>query len=386
MDLDEIGRILFPIKTLKDNILYLYKYYLDKYGYKYDSLIKKRVSNIVYILDSSPDITYNFLKANPTISVSEEYFDYIKRMANNYEKLNKELDKQMLASTILLFNKYHNITDIFTYDVHKILYLIVYMCNDRKRYIDEAVNLDITPINDDIKLEQFLHENEQILYNKEVKLLNDSLWGQNIKKNLNQKGLYFDDITFASLLNVSENGLFRSFEVNFTDIGFQPVIIIPILKRYCEGMNIDRIFLHEFRHAIENEGINRIGLQDRSSMLSCFNEVRTEGNAINDENNLRTIFSRRLLKGQKYFAEEVYYRNKGFFDSYNQILDDLAINNDIESLFKIFGKKEIIEYNDLLDNIMEKYLSSTSDISYDYEMCSKKIKVLEKNAMNNMDN
>lgn len=385
MNLEEANRVLFPIKSLRDNILYLYKYYVSKYGNKYSSLIERRISKLIYILDSSPDITYKFLKDNPNVLVTEEYFDNIKRMADNYEKLDKELNNQVLVNTILLFSKYHNITDIFNYDIQKILYLIVYMCNDRKQYFDRAINFGIKPINNDIKLEEFLNENEQILYNKRIKLINSSLWGKNIKRTLNEKGLYFDDITFDTLFNLSDNGLFKSFEVDFTDTHYQAVIVIPLLKRYCEGMDVDRIFLHELRHAIENEGINRIGLQDKCFGLSCFNEVRTEGNAISDENNLKTIFSKRLLKEQKYFAEEMYYYHKNFFDSYNSCLDELAIENDVEKLFDIFGKRDIIEYNNLLNNIMNKNLSNQNVTSYDFELCDSKIKVLEKNAIRNIN-
>ena len=382
---NEAMRVLFPMEVLQEKTELLYKYYKEQYKNKFSSLIKDRMNNIVYLFDSSPVVTYNFLLSNTNIAVNEEYLSLLKEENDDYKSLNQKLSKQIIDSTILLFCIYHNISSIKGYDVEEILNLIVLMCNDRKSYIERASDLGIRPIEDEKKREQFLTLNKQLLCSKDAKLVIESKWGQNIRKRLSNEGLFFDDVTFASLLSYTENGFCRAFEVKNGKINPQVIITIPILKRYCEGMNVDLIFLHEFRHAIEISGVDRIGLYDKSGIFNCFNEVRTEGCAINDDKNIDAIFSKRTLKIWRDFHGMLYYHNSAFFNKYNDILNDLAIENDIENMYKIFGKKDILEYDNILNSIYNEMEAKYQDwyevvIKDDNNLCKKKIKILEENV------
>ncbi len=386
MEKEEAMRVLFPTSVLQNRIDELFKYYVSQYGKENSSLIRNRLSNIIYIFNSPPDITYKFILDNQDLPIDEKYISNIEKQAINYNLLNKSLNVQLMKDLCESFYYYHNISsNDVKFDIEQILFLVTDMCNNKNDYIKQITELGIKPIEDEHHFLNFMENCKKLVYDKENNLKAYSLWGQSIKNSLLKMGIGVSDNDLACLLDYSEDGWCRAFDNGRKD----PIVIItiPILQRYLEGMDVDRIFLHEFRHSIEIKDINRIGLYDKSGVFRSLNETRTEGCAIEDNKNINTIFSKRTLKKWCDFYGKIYYHNKDFFDTYNSILNSLAFSNDIEKMFKIFGEKDITQYDIILNSIyndmVSKYVNNQEVIITDNNLCKKQIKKLDRNIRKN---
>ena len=102
---------------------------------------------------------------------------------------------------------------------------------------------------------------------------------------------------------------------------------IPLI-RYIKTPSLDRMVLHELRHAEETEG-SRSGLSIfPNKKLDLLNEVRTEKHAIKDEQKLPLIFAR-----EKDIPQSVYDLLIPTLEEYGDIedsLDAMAFTGDFD--------------------------------------------------------
>ena len=110
-------------------------------------------------------------------------------------------------------------------------------------------------------------------------------------------------------------------------------------------------------------------MTDTTSGISTFykrkydtlNEIRTEKNAIIDENRLnKTIFS-----SNKRYTNSLYERlfkyTDNFFEDNKYILDEIALRGDIELLEKLYDKNELKLFDYYLFKISEAIINKISN-------------------------
>lgn len=378
--MDEFMRIVYPADALCESEKKLLDYYTNQYGKEYSSLIKKRIDNTIYIFESTPDITYNYLQENQKYVFDFEYMDEVEKLAANYCKLERNLEEKRRDSLYSLFCYYHEIHCFFhKQKFHEIIEIIDNIQNECF-YKEKCIKLGIRPIEQREKLIALKKNIAQINRDKSAKLLLMSKWGQGLRKTLLEVGLKFTDESFTGILDSTD----RESVACCCNLS-KTIVFLPLIKNSYDGY-LDRVFLHENRHAIEAIPKTSIGLKTLNGDFKILNEVRTEMHAIDDDKNLDVIFSKRTENNITFHYEFLFPLCEEFIKEHQTIIDRCALLNDRNEFLQTFGKKDIFEYSAMLEKVYREYQEFfTSGAEY-FEVDSTeyldKIKVLKKNAKN----
>lgn len=346
--MEEFERILNPSFALEDNEKMLIDYYASIYGSKYKNLIKDRTDSTIYIFESKPEYTFKFLLENQDKISDFSQLEYVEKQAKDYSKLELDLNTKLQLDVYFMFCDYHNIDakkNSNNFDI--ILQIADEMTTNYEKYCLECNCLGIKPINDSKIISDFLQKKRKKIQLKDKELFFQSIWGKRIKQSFLEMGLSIDD-----------NILYHIFDIGGADgrclnhpCGLK-FVYVPTIQLYCQGYNVDSAFLHENRHVVEaGEDGKCIGISPSYDKFTLLNEIRTEKNAIEDFENLPTLFSRKSSNDDNVTYRFLFPFCADFFEEYQFLLDMCAIENNISLLESIFGREALSDYDNLLVRI-----------------------------------
>ena len=385
---DEVYAITHPEEVLRSNSDALEKIYIEDYGKKYADLIKKRMSEIVYIFDSTPDIAFEFI-VNNSVDIPADKYHKLEELYYDFMKVKKEAQYRADYAVFLNMCKFFNIEEtkhwqnykeIANLPIHAFAPEFINQLIDKEKiyqgmskeqlkevYLDRCEELKINPITDTVLIRNIIDENREIftqIYNHI--LFSKSLFGEYLKKK------------FETILGgkVSIDDVIEYFaDPNpYCLCDKKTLVFIPMIKDYIRGFSLNGIFLHENRHAIESSkkgiGIDLLSTHN----LDFLNELRTVIKEIEDAEKIPPIFN---TVGRHSSDIEIYEPYDKFLDvvaniftKYSSIFDECAIKNNITLLRKCFGIKELKNLNNLLNDSYTNYAKDLdegkTDIIVDY--------------------
>lgn len=374
---------LNPNEALREYMPNLLDLYIDDYGKDNIKLIKERIKKTMYIFDSLPIDELNFFeKHKHLIDVSKkidlavlECRDFYNKKLKVDETVNKKL-YEALADAFGVSGRF--IDELFSLDIDS------YSFDNKIALVDENTPLDIK---EEIRKRQEEYKQEcarlgiECLTNSKVIeklfILQDNLeletnfylacntkWAKKIKKRIfEEKGQCISNIDLMELL-FYENGGGSS---NLIDTGKKEKLRIcyfPLLSNTERG-NLDGMFFHENRHVIEMTDLFA-GIQCFSNgRYSLLNEIRTEKNAIRDKKQLegKVLFSNfGFSEGVFNVYEKLFAYTEGFFDEYMNILNRLAVRNNIKDFERLFGRKSLNKFDIYLHSIEDAIMNDSGDL------------------------
>ncbi len=380
MNMDQFIKLYYPINTLIENKDLVFKYYVNQYGNKYKDLLNERMENIIYFFNSTPDFTFYFLLQNQKYIINFENMKKMEIEYNDYMSIKKRIKSDIMKCKYILFCISHNIsyTEYYCkYDL--ILELANLFINDISKYQVECSDLGIRPVSDKKIRDRFKIELNLLINNIENESIKESIWWKNLSHSFKSKGINISSIYhfYESINNKNNLGPHCSI------IGNNTVVFIPLLECYYKQYCLDRIFLHENRHAIEtNIKTNYIGIDSLDNKLEILNEIRTDIHAIDDNNQLPEIFSKEDNREHIiYYYEKIFPYVDDLFFKYGYLFDKLIMEGNIEKLYKIFGKKKIFELENILLEILEIIKSDNFSAIPDKSEALKLVKKMELSSL-----
>lgn len=373
---------------------------INYYGEEYSEIIKKRLENVFFDFSSTPEDDYEFLKKNNT-QLSDLDRLLIKVRYKQYEKI-KSKSRKLNFKALIKYAKskflisYLNKTDI---ENEKFLSLFTDK-NFNSGYIDAFSSKSINLLNNSniadsikqsiindqekfrrianslgIKLENLSADNvdKLIEYRKKLQTIyqsdiaQKSRFGKDILKEIRKRfdfGLTPEDLSDIALSEMAFSGYIQVESKN--DIVYHQIIKIPLLHLMNLGIKgLDVNVIHEIIHKIETNG-NHVGISihDDKNTNKIVNEIRTQILAI--------LITRELhqagvfiydnpddykIEGESSY-EILFPLTKEFFDTYEELISNCAINNTPNKLCEYFGEyweefsKEI---NDIFYSHMHYY-------------------------------
>lgn len=343
---DDFYNLLYPDEALDLHKDLLLDYYTNEYSWKFRKCIEERAAKTIYLFDSDPFYTYKFLQENEKYVFDYEQMEKVTNQVLDLEKIKKKYDEKLALEVYKLFCRYHDISfGDYKNKYEEILMLLADLPSFGNAYSEGCSALGIRPINEQEKFNAFLDSKVQCERRSKELVLRESLWLEDMRDSLiKRQALLGND-----LLVFIFNGRYTSVCFNLSN-GYR-IVKVPIVESYYKGIAIDRTFFHENRHGVEASEIfpSIIGLDMLYEDLKILNEIRTELHAKNDENTLPKIFLRKQNINMTSTYENLFGLSKNLFSKYGYILDECAIENNLDKLFNIFGKKEMLEYGTLLN-------------------------------------
>lgn len=370
-------RIYHCLDELAQNEMMLIDYYVSQYGEECRAIIQERSDKTIYLLDSPPDVTFQYLIQN------QNYADPIE--IENFENLSKDycylmqiLTEEEQKSLYCTFCDYHAISSKeYSSKQEQILSIISKIYKGYALYKNECNQFGFVAIQDKQIFKQFSQEISEIKESKKINLLNQSLWGKKVKESFCNIGIKVSDETFSYFFNLDK--LHVAHCINFS---FYTFVYVPVIQLYLNGGYVDRVFLHENRHAIESGNHYKIGLNHDG--FYYFNEFRTEMHAIEDNQVLPTLFSKEGEAAVSFYYEYMFPFLGDLLEEYQFFIDQCAIHNDIEKFLCIFGENDMREYSKMLDQnyalVRDFCINGSGLLEVDPTSCLEKVDLLKKHA------
>ena len=373
-----LENIIKPYKVFEENKQRLIQNIELDYDKNDKRLVGERINNAIYILDSNPIDTKEYISNNANsikdnrllLRTEIEYLDYIieeKRINKNVSNLFANYIKEYalidsLTDNELLFNldfeafSLENNALLDKVDVNQSIKEDI--INRRKEFKIKCfeAGTEIT-INFD-NIEKIIRHKKALELYKKIELIKSTRWGRRIKKQIKKMYNYnIPNINLAHILldnSVSANTSIIKDENN----ELKTVCYVPLISN-INNSSLDRILMHELRHVSE--------INEKSVGISTFfkkkydtlNEIRTEKNAIYDLSRMnKTLYSTKNNNNSLY--ERLFRYTNNFFDDNKFILDKLSINGDIDKLEELFDKNELRLFDYYLYKISESLLKNVS--------------------------
>lgn len=367
-----MDNILNPHEAWDEFKKYLISLYTESYGEKYYYVIKKRISDTYYMFDSNPVDTYNFYRKN-NLSIGFGFMNRIEREYKDYLSIEKKVDekltnkyKEYLSSCFKVIPDFMPF-EFLTLDYESFSFENMnklnspFTCDELRRsiltrqnnYINFCNYFRFMPITDPYVIEQMIKVKTDMENEKFTALVNDTIWGKRLKKDIFEKtGLVIDSKTIASVVfnkkSCASVNLLKSVDGRDFRMCF-----FPIMKNF--GFNLDKTFFHENRHVVECGNDISGFTSAKTGEYRLINELRTQENAISDAYNFRMIplFSNTPDPAGSFNTYEALMNYSGpFIRNYLYLLNQLGINNACYDLEYLFGKNNLSE--------LENYLNETN--------------------------
>lgn len=366
--MDDFFKMMHPEEVIQENMNFLLSYYSEEYGKKFDPLLECRAKNAIYLFDSSPDITFQFLFNHQNEIDDWEYFSKIEEQAKDYIQVKKQVEEERDSVIYSLFCGSFGISprDSF-YGIDKVLKAIF-----EKNFEFLDISLSST------KLQEFLEKVEEEKKLANVKLISQSLWGKDLRQRLlRENGLNIDYYVLSILMYSRECSCYHFTGPSERQATF---LCMSLIKEGYFG-DLDRLFLHEFRHVLES-GCCSIGID--FGKYTMLNEARTEKHAEFDNYALPTIFSKKIYRERIMMYEYLFPFTEEFLDDYSTVLDCCALLNDLDLLEDVFSSQALLEYNQKLRDIYfmidDANKHGVKDLHFSYTPFQESITLLRKNA------
>ncbi len=374
--MDEFIRLYYSLNTLRENQEMLMNYYVSQYDREFYEYLQERSNKTIYLLESPPDYTFRFLKENERYA-SDMDLEQTEKIAQDYSYLRDILRQQAEEDLCSTFLKYHPISLVEYFDKREfILSNMDHLPESFSCYQERCHKLNLMALKEEEIFKQFSKEVLKIRDAQYVNLLTQSLWGKAIRESFLQSGVKMSDEVFSYILRLDKKKVAHC--INFNSY---ILVYLPVIQLYFEGGYVDRTFLHENRHVVEAGNGYQIGVN--KGLFHYFNEFRTEKHAIEDNQVLPTIFSKKGDDDVCFLYEQAFPLLGTLLEKYQYVIDQCAIDNNIEKLLKTFGRKDLLEYVQLLNQSYQLIKNSSfngESYSINPNVCLRKVKKLMKNA------
>lgn len=374
----------------KESYNYIGEMLIEEYGYRYEELIRNRLSKTNYIFKSTPDITYYSLKElgydpKKYKSLEKYYQDYI-----NYRQVEDYLDKKIkkkiynyLKEKLSLSDDYlskhlneilslnyqvfsENSMNILRYSLNESLKsLIIEKQSDFiRRCMEEDLPLTIIDISKELDAYTSLLERS-----KQIQLLKLTNFGKEMTNhisNILDTNYYYDALNYSRKILFDDNNAATTWSIERNKKSYI-IVYLPILK-IKDDISIDHVLVHESIHAIESKkGNSGIGSYKRDN--NVINELKTESKTMRLHNKMKkdgiSIFDTEE-NGNK--TECLYTHFVPLIDYLLQDYEDLfnycSLYNRVSPLYKVFGKDNFVNFSkdvsdlyytaDLINKLVEK--------------------------------
>lgn len=386
-----VDRIMHPLDVLKEYRGQLLKLYSEDYGKSTLPLLKRRSKHICYLFDATPDLTYEFyLQHQKDFSDSHivdrivlEYNDYCLKK-NELDHENKKQIYSVMCEALAISEDayYSKLDEIVSLPIESYAFSNMEFVgssileHQQEEYIEKCEKLGIHPITDSTLINDILNYKKRVQFICNVILLESTLFGNRILDELKQvnSGVDFTDIAKC---------LFNEESINLCYHSYGPVITIvhcPFIKDLTRNIvNLDQIFLHENRHAIEGS------FSEKFSIYKIFNEIRIDKHAILDNQRMNVIFQ----KGIPSFSSEyqkLFSYTGDLFEEYGYLFDQYILEGNMGFVEQIFGKKDLLSYVQTLNNTFFTLLMNENfslSIENNVSDAQEFIKKLKMNALHN---
>lgn len=371
--MQDLDRLLNPEKRFLEYQDYLIDLIASSYHKSFKDLIATRIKDAFYFFDSTPDVTYQFVKKfNPNIKNlikyyflskdyeitlqtankfvnKKRYYPYIKDFFNinisyferNKDKiLNLNLDSLSKESEDLLLDP--NISEVSKNKIR----------DKRQEYLDNCKSIGLNPIVDINKVQNYLDYKEKIEEQKKYLITCCSNFGKKVIRRLehtNNSFLISIEEIATTMLFLDAFSQVRTIKTNQNN--WKSILIFPLLKAPFSNV-LDEALIHELIHVSEN----------CYNKYCIFNEIRTEEKAFK-------LFSK-LREDNIYIYDYEENNNKEIpqciyevfiplieplLDTYRELIDYCAITNELSPIYENLGYDNFDTYCKLLDKIFKQY-------------------------------
>lgn len=371
----EIDSIIHANLALLDYREKLYSLYVESYGEEYSSIIRDRMKNTLYLFDSNPIDTMNFL-INNSITDSKvfsfyerEYFDYVywknkidkKYQKRYYQLLSRYFHYRTSDWESLLSLEYSS----YNFENMAILHQLGSsedaknsILKRQRKYLEDCKALGIAPITDSVSIHMIEENKRAFDQKKNIELLQRTKWGKRMIERI-RKYYKLSLPEIHSILNC--NSVAATNHIYHDNFSLS-ILYFPIIKNIPKGC-LDRIFFHENRHVIESS-VNHCGLHYYSfKNLSLMNELHTEDNAMIDSRKCfdNPLWSSDCLDSESYnLYEKLLMYTDGFFDRNRDFLNQCAICGDYDLLKTSFSSNDLLELEHFLEEIKDSFVNHHS--------------------------
>ena len=374
----------------KESYNYIEEMLIEEYGYRYEELIRNRLSKTNYIFKSLPDITYYSLKElgydhKKYKSLEKYYQDYI-----NYRQVEDYLDKKIkkkiynyLKEKLSLSDDYlskhlneilslnyqvfsENSMNILRYSLNESLKsLIIEKQSDFiRRCMEEDLPLAVIDISKELDAYTSLLERS-----KQIQLLKLTNFGKEMTNhisNILDTNYYYESLNYSRKILFDDNNAATTWSIERNKKSYI-IVYLPILK-IKDDISIDHVLVHESIHAIESKkGNSGIGSYKRDN--NVINELKTESKTMRLHNKMKkdgiSIFDTEENSNKTeclytHFVPLIDYLLQDYEDLFNYC----SLYNKVSPLYKVFGKDNFVNFSkdvsdlyytaDLINKLVEK--------------------------------
>ncbi len=374
----------------KESYNYIEEMLIEEYGYRYEELIRNRLSKTNYIFKSTPDITYYSLKElgydpKKYKSLEKYYQDYI-----NYRQVEDYLDKKIkkkiynyLKEKLSLSDDYlskhlneilslnyqvfsENSMNILRYSLNESLKsLIIEKQSDFiRRCMEEDLPLAFIDISKELDAYTSL-----LGRSKQIQLLKLTNFGKEMTNhisNILDTNYYYESLNYSRKILFDDNNAATTWSIERNKKSYI-IVYLPILK-IKDDISIDHVLVHESIHAIESKkGNSGIGSYKRDN--NVINELKTESKTMRLHNKMKkngiSIFDTEENSNKTeclytHFVPLIDYLLQDYEDLFNYC----SLYNKVSPLYKVFGKDNFVNFSkdvsdlyytaDLINKLVEK--------------------------------
>ena len=355
----------------KESYNYIEEMLIEEYGYRYEELIRNRLSKTNYIFKSLPDITYYSLKElgydpKKYKSLEKYYQDYI-----NYRQVEDYLDKKIkkkiynyLKEKLSLPDDYlsKHLEEILNLD-YKVfsedsMNILRYSLNESlksliiekqsafiRRCIEEDLPLTIIDISKELDAYISLLERS-----KQIQLLKLTNFGKEMTNhisNILDTNYYYESLNYSRKILFDDNNAAATWSIERNKKSYT-IVYLPILK-IKDDISIDHVLVHESIHAVESrKGNSGIGSYKREN--NVINELKTESKAIRLHNKLKKDGISIFDTEENSNKTECLYTHfvslvEPLLQDYEDLFNYCSLYNKVSPLYKVFGKDNFVNFS-----------------------------------------
>lgn len=382
----------------KGSYNYIEEMLIEEYGYRYEELIRNRLSKTNYIFKSQPDITYYSLKElayDPKKYKSlEKYYQYyinyrqvedyldkkIKKKIYNYLKeklslsddyLSKHLN-EILSLNYQVFSE--NSMNILRYSLNESLKsLIIEKQSDFiRRCMEEDLPLAVIDISKELDAYTSLLERS-----KQIQLLKLTNFGKEMTNhisNILDTNHYYESLNYSRKILFDDNNAATTWSIERNKKSYI-IVYLPILK-IKDDISIDHVLVHESIHAIESKkGNSGIGSYKRNN--NVINELKTESKTMRLHNKMKKDGISIFDTEENSNKTECLYTHfvslvEPLLQDYEDLFNYCSLYNRVSPLYKVFGKDNFVNFSkDVSDlyytaDLINKLVEKGSTVSIDF--------------------
>ena len=374
----------------KESYNYIEEMFIEEYGYRYEELIRNRLSKTNYIFKSLPDITYYSLKElgydpKKYKSLEKYYQDYI-----NYRQVEDYLDKKIkkkiynyLKEKLSLSDDYlskhlneilslnyqvfsENSMNILRYSLNESLKsLIIEKQSDFiRRCMEEDLPLAVIDISKELDAYTSLLERS-----KQIQLLKLTNFGKEMTNhisNILDTNYYYESLNYSRKILFDDNNVATTWSIERNKKSYI-IVYLPILK-IKDDISIDHVLVHESIHAIESKkGNSGIGSYKRDN--NVINELKTESKTMRLHNKMKKDGISIFDTEENSNKTECLYTHfvslvEPLLQDYEDLFNYCSLYNRVSPLYKVFGKDNFVNFSkdvsdlyytaDLINKLVEK--------------------------------